>query len=274
MKLDLVSYIEKQLKNIKQDIDFAYNSGQLDEDDGHTALQKIITQKSLLIKIIENSQTAINSFDSDILIYYKKILMTFTTDIDFAYPDNQYNNDYAHITFSTILNSINHIGNFNSVFIKENIKHIYEIDYLPILKNHMNCIINDVEYSFDGKDYIESNGHVSSQMIYSQLIVFNNMLKMIETNNDKENDIITLLKKENKKITKIINNVYNEEEYFLPNEAQEILYNVHKNAKEVIENIKDNSFFVERIDIKKEQSKNNTISDTPITIRDKWKNLR
>lgn len=164
MQKNITKLTKKMLTQIQEDIDYMYPQGNIEYDNCHVVMQLIKRTGEDLSVFLECFEQK-NDIESkiDMVQILKEQFTEFNNDIDYAYPNNNYDDDNAHVVLQGLLGKSEFLHQvLNSVVITNDEQKEFKDMYL----DKVSGLIDLLNEAYDDKGYYINNGHD----IFSQLI--------------------------------------------------------------------------------------------------------
>ena len=179
---------EKILKQVENDIDYMYPNGEIDNSNSHLVMQLIKRTGEDLSNFLECfEQKQIIESNINYINIIKEQFIEYNNDIDYAYPNNNYEEENAHIVIQGLLGKSEFLYNVLEniiVYDKE------EKQFKAIYKDKLSGLIELLNTGYNADGYYKENGH----NIFSNLIEGLKVeLKDLESIKEQEEIVKTIL---------------------------------------------------------------------------------
>lgn len=155
---------KKMLRQTQEDVDYMYPHGNIDENNSHVVMQLIKRTGEDLSNFLDCFQqkheveSKINMVD-----LLKEQFVEYNNDLDYAYPNNNYNDDNAHIVLQGLLGKSEFLYQVleNSTPVNEE-----ESEFKTLYLDKISGLIELLNSGYNQEGYYQNNGHdVFSQII-------------------------------------------------------------------------------------------------------------
>lgn len=155
---------KKMLRQTQEDVDYMYPHGNIDENNSHVVMQLIKRTGEDLSNFLDCFQQK-HEVESKINIVdlLKEQFVEYNNDLDYAYPNNNYNDDNAHIVLQGLLGKSEFLYQVleNSTPVNEE-----ENDFKTLYLDKISGLIELLNSGYNQEGYYQNNGHdVFSQII-------------------------------------------------------------------------------------------------------------
>lgn len=217
MKINVEKILGIQSKEFIKDADFAYDdtNNELNTDSAHMIGQKTLLRVNVIDSFLNNTISE-NDIQKSTMLLSKKMLKQVQNDVDYMYPNENYEENNAHVVMQLIKRTGEDLSVFLECFQQ---KHEVEskINIVYFLKEQFKEYNNDLDYAYPQNNYDDSNAHIVLQGLLGKSEFIYNVLDNAVAGNDEEKEFKTIYLDKISGLIELLNNGYSSEGYYLEN---------------------------------------------------------
>lgn len=179
--------IKKMFKQMDEDIDYMYPDGNLEEENIHVVMQLIKRTGEDIENVLECfEQSSVIECKVNIQEILKEQFKEYDSDIDYAYPETNYEDDNAHIVIQGLLGKSEFLINvLESVTPANKDEKEFKENYLEKL----NGLIELLNSGYNKKGYYKNNGHdIFTELLEGLQVELKDLSEMTVRNNEEINN--------------------------------------------------------------------------------------
>ena len=192
-----IQLIRKMFKQTIEDIDYMYPNGELEVDNAHVVMQLIKrTGEDIGIFLECFQQKNVIESKIDMQEILKKQFKEYDKDIDYAYPETNYEDNNAHVVMQGLLGK----SEFLSLVLENSItSNKEEKEFKKTYLEKLSGLLELLNSSYNKKGYYKNNGHdIFTELLESLKVELKDLSKM----NIKDKEEIILFDEDKKPILK------------------------------------------------------------------------
>lgn len=265
MRVELDKILKRESSLIIDDANFAYDSttGELNESDAHMIGQKTLMRLDVLNTII-NNVICEEDIERNTLSLSKKLFNQIKSDINYMYPNNNYEEENAHVVMQLIKRTSEDLNNFIDCFTQRHELEV-KLNIVNILTEQFKEMNNDIDYAYPNNSYEDENAHVVLQGLLGKSSSLFDLLNEMNPKSEEEKEFKQVYLEKMSGLIGLLNNGYNSSGYYQENghdifsELIEGLKVEIKDLREIIlkEDIEIVSDISNKIKIETEEESNN-----------------
>lgn len=265
MRINLDKILKRESSLIIDDANFAYDSttGELNESDAHMIGQKTLMRLDVLNTIL-NNVICEEDIERNTLSLSKKLFNQIKSDINYMYPNNNYEEENAHVVMQLIKRTSEDLNNFIDCFTQRHELEV-KLNIVNILTEQFKEMNNDIDYAYPNNSYEDENAHVVLQGLLGKSSSLFDLLNEMNPKSEEEKEFKQVYLEKMSGLIGLLNNGYNSSGYYQENghdifsELIEGLKVEIKDLREIIlkEDIEIVSDISNKIKIETEEESNN-----------------
>lgn len=265
MRINLDKILKRESRLIIDDANFAYDSttGELNESDAHMIGQKTLMRLDVLNTIL-NNVICEEDIERNTLSLSKKLFNQIKSDINYMYPNNNYEEENAHVVMQLIKRTSEDLNNFIDCFTQRHELEV-KLNIVNILTEQFKEMNNDIDYAYPNNSYEDENAHVVLQGLLGKSSSLFDLLNEMNPKSEEEKEFKQVYLEKMSGLIGLLNNGYNSSGYYQENghdifsELIEGLKVEIKDLREIIlkEDIEIVSDISNKIKIETEEESNN-----------------
>jgi hypothetical protein len=118
-----------------------------------------------------------NNFIKPSLNFIQKTFENIISDINYSYPNEELDDDNAHVSFMNILTTLNNINSFIDIFNNQYADYVSKIDSTEFLIKNYKKLIYNIDYSYPNEELDDDRAHISLEMLSGKIDTLLNILK-------------------------------------------------------------------------------------------------
>ena len=217
MRVELDKILKRESSLIIDDANFAYDSttGELNESDAHMIGQKTLMRLDVLNTII-NNVICEEDIERNTLSLSKKLFNQIKSDINYMYPNNNYEEENAHVVMQLIKRTSEDLNNFIDCFTQRHELEV-KLNIVNILTEQFKEMNNDIDYAYPNNSYEDENAHVVLQGLLGKSSSLFDLLNEMNPKSEEEKEFKQVYLEKMSGLIGLLNNGYNSSGYYQEN---------------------------------------------------------